>query len=284
MARPTKARLAAVALRLAEAARVASRALSPYSCAIVGAIAGLAAGWFGLAAGLVIGLMLDIARLEARTRSRLANYLRKPEAEGQGEGAPRLAAAVPGFAAAACLAFRGDWPGAANFEARRLLWDRLAIAALPPDSGARREADRVADVAARCSGADLPGLARLLAISESSARSRRLLADWAFAAAALGRCRLDADTELRLRAALGDCGVGAEELAAARLASFPGERDPWTVLGLAPGAPRSEVKRAYRRLSRVFHPDAAGGSDGERFREVSEAYRELSSSVTYRRA
>jgi hypothetical protein len=282
MARPTEEKLAAAVSRLAEASRVALRALSPYACAIVGALAGLAAGWFGLAAGLVIGLMLDIARQEARTRARLADYLRSPEPEGQGEGATRLAAAVPGFAAAACLALRGDWPGAADFEARRLLWDRLSSAVLPPDSGARREADRVADVAARCSGADLPGLARLLATSEPSARSRRLLADWAFAAAALGRGRLDADTELRLRASLGDCGLGAEELAAARLASFPGERDPWTVLGLAPGAPKSEVKRAYRRLSRAFHPDAAGGSDGERFREVSEAYRELSYSPSAR--
>jgi DnaJ-class molecular chaperone len=80
---------------------------------------------------------------------------------------------------------------------------------------------------------------------------------------------------------LGDCGLGAKEILAARLAAFHGERDPWTVLGLAPGAPRSEVKRAYRRLSRIFHPDAAQGAapdDGERFRELRAAYQELTAS------
>jgi molecular chaperone DnaJ len=66
---------------------------------------------------------------------------------------------------------------------------------------------------------------------------------------------------------------------AARLASFPGERDPWTVLGLAPGASRSDVKRAFRKLSRALHPDASPDGDGERFRELREAYAELSSSA-----
>jgi curved DNA-binding protein CbpA len=64
-------------------------------------------------------------------------------------------------------------------------------------------------------------------------------------------------------------------LLAARLASFPGERDPWTVLGLAPGASRAEVKRAYRRLSRAFHPDASRDEDGGRFRELRGAYAQL---------
>ena len=123
-------------------------------------------------------------------------------------------------------------------------------------------------------------MARALATSEAGT-ARQLLADWAYALAALGGARMEGGAELALRAALSDCGLGARELLAARLASFPGERDPWTVLGLPPGAPRSEIKRAYRRLSRLFHPDAVPGAaldDGERFRELRAAYQELTSS------
>jgi hypothetical protein len=265
---------------LAAAANKVGSVLLPRACAIAGAVAGLAAGWFGLIAGALVGFMLDVARLESASRKRLTLYMRKPDGADPSEPASQLlASTMPGYAAAACLALRGDWPGAADPEARRFLWARFSAEALPRDARARREADRVVDTAARCSGADLPGLARVLATSEGSSRARRLLADWAFAAAALGRGKLDAESELSLRACLGDCGVGAEEMLAARLAAFPGERDPWTVLGLAPGAPRAELKRAYRRLSRAFHPDTARGADGERFREVREAYEELMTSV-----
>jgi curved DNA-binding protein CbpA len=38
------------------------------------------------------------------------------------------------------------------------------------------------------------------------------------------------------------------------------------------------VKRAYRRLSRAFHPDASPGDDGARFRELQQAYAALASS------
>jgi hypothetical protein len=269
MATRNKAKLAPPADRLAK--RAAS-VLLPRACAIIGALTGLLAGAFGLAAGFILGFMLDVARLESRSRKLLSRYMRKPGESATGEPLSReLSASLPGCVAATCLALQGEWPGVADAEARRILWNRLSIAALPPDRRLRREADRVAEVAARCPGVDLPGLARLLATSDSGP-ARKLLADWAFAVAALGRGRLDAGTELGLRAALGDCGIGSREILAARLAFFPGERDPWAMLGLAPGAPRAEIKRAYRRLSRAFHPDAAPDSDGERFREVCEAY------------
>jgi hypothetical protein len=255
--------------------RRVAKILEPRVCAIVGAFAGLLAGWFGAAVGLIIGFMLDVARLEAQARRRVSAYLERPdEAASCGAGGPEFPEALPGYAAAACLALRGDWPGLSALEARRALWGRLSAAALPRTVRARRESERLTDAAARCARPDFPGLARLLATSDMP-RARRLLADWAFAAAAFGCGRLDAGTELELRAALGDCGVGAEDILAARMSSFPGERDPWTVLGLAPGASRADVKRAYHRLSRAVHPDASPGDDGERFRELREAYVEL---------
>lgn len=245
---------------------VVVRVLAPHACAIAGACVGLFAGWFALAAGLVIGGMLDVVRAEVRSRRRVTAFLARPDG----------AAAEPldGYAAAACIALRGDWPGPGDREVRRALFDRFSDSMGRTNARARREAERIVDIAARFALADLPALARWLATSDAP-RERELLADWAFALSALGGARLDPGLELSLRAALGDCGVGAREMLAARLKAFPGERDPWTVLGLSPGAPRAEVKRAYRRLSRLFHPDLSPGDDGESFRELRAAYAEL---------
>jgi hypothetical protein len=246
------------------------RVLAPHACAIAGACAGFFAGWFAMAAGLVIGGMLDVVRIEVRSRNRITAFLAQPDVDSPAEP-------FEGYAAAACIALRGDWPGPGDREVRRALFDRFSGAMVSARARARRDAERIVDVAARFAPADLPALARRLATSDAP-RARELLADWAFALSALGGARLDSGLELALRAALGDCGVGAREMLAARLMAFPGERDPWTVLGLSPGAPRAEVKRAYRRLSRLFHPDLSPGDDGESFRELRTAYAELMAS------
>jgi len=54
-------------------------------------------------------------------------------------------------------------------------------------------------------------------------------------------------------------------------------RDYYEVLGIARGAGPDEVKRAYRRLARQYHPDvnAEAGAE-ENFKEVNEAYEVLS--------
>lgn len=56
----------------------------------------------------------------------------------------------------------------------------------------------------------------------------------------------------------------------------------WQALGLSPGADMPEIKRAYRRLARVVHPDLhPDATDGERralaarFNSLTEAYRAL---------
>jgi molecular chaperone DnaJ len=55
-------------------------------------------------------------------------------------------------------------------------------------------------------------------------------------------------------------------------------RDLYEVLGLARGATQDEVKKAYRKLARRFHPDVnPGKKDAEKkFREIQEAYAVLS--------
>jgi curved DNA-binding protein CbpA len=48
--------------------------------------------------------------------------------------------------------------------------------------------------------------------------------------------------------------------------------DPYRTLGLEPGASGAEVKRAYRRLAKAFHPDSAGAAALPRFLAIQEAY------------
>lgn len=50
--------------------------------------------------------------------------------------------------------------------------------------------------------------------------------------------------------------------------------DPYRVLGLVPGAPLADVKRAYRLLAKRHHPDAGEGSVA-RFLEIQAAYEVL---------
>lgn len=57
------------------------------------------------------------------------------------------------------------------------------------------------------------------------------------------------------------------------------KRDYYEVLGLSKGASDDEIKRAYRKLVRQYHPDVNEESDSEeRFIEVKEAYDVLSDS------
>ena len=56
--------------------------------------------------------------------------------------------------------------------------------------------------------------------------------------------------------------------------------DPYKVLGVSPDATEEEIKKAYRTLSRKYHPDANIGNPNqaeyeEKFKEVQQAYKSI---------
>jgi hypothetical protein len=51
--------------------------------------------------------------------------------------------------------------------------------------------------------------------------------------------------------------------------------DPYRTLGLDPGATPAEIKRAYRRLAKAYHPDSAGDRALPRFLAIQAAYERL---------
>lgn len=51
--------------------------------------------------------------------------------------------------------------------------------------------------------------------------------------------------------------------------------DPHMTLGVAPGASLNEIKSAYRRLAKKYHPDAAGERALPRFLAIQAAYERL---------
>ena len=46
--------------------------------------------------------------------------------------------------------------------------------------------------------------------------------------------------------------------------------DPYSTLGVSKGATDAEIKSAYRKLAKQYHPDAGG--DQSRFSNINNAY------------
>jgi molecular chaperone DnaJ len=61
-------------------------------------------------------------------------------------------------------------------------------------------------------------------------------------------------------------------------AGSSGSRDLYEVLGVARGASPADLKKAYRSLAQLYHPDKCPGDKGaeEKFKEAANAYQILS--------
>lgn len=53
------------------------------------------------------------------------------------------------------------------------------------------------------------------------------------------------------------------------------ERDYYEILGVSRSASTDEIKKAYRKMAHLYHPDKKGG-DEAKFKEINEAYQTLS--------
>lgn len=242
----------------------AARAGAP---ALLGALAGgVLAGFYGVPAGALLGFMgAEISRAQ-RLRAELATYLEDP-----GSAPPPRSEPAPG---ASLLA------GLAAAEARRL--------GIPPETAGQVLRDsssvnpRLAAWTARAASLVRPGgdLDRSIAVltaafdGRADRALRPLAADAFFALRRLNARDLGPGEDLDTSSRLAALGVPEEEARRARARHFPDYRDDWDVLGLAPGSPRDEVRRAWKRLSRLHHPDSPYGNE-EKFREAREAYERL---------
>ncbi|HTX73428.1 MAG TPA: DnaJ domain-containing protein [Rectinemataceae bacterium] len=249
------------------------RTAGPWAGRMLGLIAGAWAGWYGAIAGLVLGFMVDEARSESKTRRSIRAFLAEPDRVEPEEP-------LPGIASAAALALSPAFFGLGdNASAARQGFESLCFTMLALERSELRWLRTVLDLTERSPATALAQHARRLALNGCPA-SRRLLADFCYSRFALSARRHEGAAEMRLRSALADCGLDARSIEESRSSAFPAARDPWRILGLRPGSPAAEIRRAFRRLSRQYHPDAAAGSlgaeeAGSRFMALRSAYEEL---------
>lgn len=246
-------------MRPTEAARAASPAL-------LGALAGGAlAGIYGVPAGAILGVMgAEIFRAQ-RQREELAFHLRDPASAPPPRSEPAPGAALLAGLAAAEARRLGVPPEAAGQALRGFGTDpRLAAWTARAAGAVRPEEDLDRYIAVLTAAFDGRAVASLRPLAAEAFFALRRMSGGGFGSGE------DLDTSSRLAA----LGVPEEEVRSARARNFPEFRDPWDILGLSPGASKDEIRRAWKRLSRKFHPDGPCG-DGQRFREAREAYEAL---------
>ena len=232
--------------------------------AVLGALAGGAlAGFYGVPAGALLGVMGAEIYFSQRLKSELAAHLADPASAPPPRDEPEAGCALlAGLAAlearrlgvppeSAGQVLRGSSAGSSVAAA----WTALASASVRPSGDIARD---FAVLGAAFDGRAVRSL-RPLAADAFFALRRASGEDFTYAE--------DLDTSARLAA----LGVPEDEVRRARTLYFPGYRDAWDILDIPPCSAMGEVRRAWRKVSRLYHPDGPGG-DEERFREARKAY------------
>ena len=49
----------------------------------------------------------------------------------------------------------------------------------------------------------------------------------------------------------------------------------YAILGIHIDASNAEVRKAYYKLAKIYHPDKNGGKDEEKIKEINEAYNNI---------
>jgi DnaJ-domain-containing protein 1 len=250
---------------------------------LTGGLIGLTGGFPGILIGLLLGYLTQELFRQFHADRAAAAYFKNPGRSVFFEGEPGLAA----WCALTVIvlsesAFQENRKGGSG----GILWEKRVREAAAAFPGAGKYGPliesfcRLAESRRETLNPDL--LAESLAARRAFRGDLSLLGKSLHALASGGRAL---QTAARIRAIL-DPGYRTLEQgvhnAAERLFPPVPEADPWTLLGLKPGASPEEVKSEFRRLAMQFHPDSLQELDENQreeaaraFIKIEEAYREI---------
>lgn len=250
---------------------------------LAGALAGLAGGFPGILIGALLGYLTHELFRQFHADRAAAAYFKNPGRSVFFEGEPGLAAWC---ALTVLVLSESRFPENREGGSGSVLWENRLRKAAAEFPGAGKYGPlvesfcRLAESHRESLNPSL--LAESLAARRASRGDLPFLGKSLHALASGGKAL---QTAAHIRATL-DPGYRVFEQgvhsAAERFFTPAPDTDPWTLLGLKPGASPEEVKSGFRRLAIQFHPDSLQRLDENQrekaaraFMKIEGAYREI---------